>query len=126
MQLALTTDGDLDVAGGRRRFITGYDASKQAWRVSSRLFRAEWFLNRAAGFPWTQVVFVDRPSVLLIRAKLHEMALAIPGVVEVLGIEITQDRASRKLGGKVDARFDNGDVRRFSIYNPVIDLDGAP
>lgn len=125
MQLALTTGGDLDVSGGRRKFITGRDASKQAWRVGMRLFRGEWHLNRRAGFPWLEVVFTERPSLLQIRAKLTEMALTIPGVVEVTDVRVTPNAAARTLGGDVVARFDSGDVVRFQLYNPVVDVDGA-
>jgi hypothetical protein len=120
VQLALATTGDIDVSTGRRRFITGIEASRQAWQIAMRLFRGEWHLNRAAGFPWTQVVFVERPSLLTIRAKLHEMALKIPGIVEVLSVHLEVNGYT--LSGSVLARFENGDTVRFQVYDPSIQI----
>jgi hypothetical protein len=118
VQLALTSTGDIDVSTGRRKFITGIAASRQAWQIAMRLFRGECHLNRQAGFPWLQVVFNERPSLATIRAKLHEMALTIPGIVEVVAVRLTPN--GNTLEGEVEARWENGDTVRFELYDPTV------
>lgn len=80
---ALTSEGDLDLVGGRLVRVTGADAAAVTLRNKLRLFLGEWFRDIRLGIPYYQVVFVKNPNLNQIRAMFRRVILGTAPIAAV-------------------------------------------
>lgn len=104
--------GDLKLTNGQIT-LTPTLAVAVAQRLSIRLrfFLSEWFLNKRAGTPWFEQVFIKDPSVTGIRALLTKIATGTPGVESVQALEVDYDEDERSLAVPVfDVKCIDGSI----------------
>ncbi len=87
----------LDVTGSPI-LVTDAEAIGEHIRQRLKLFRSEWFLDKAAGVDWFTYILGRPPSELPIAESIIKAEIAAtPGVSEILEFSARYDRASRGL-----------------------------
>ena len=83
---------------GRRVFVTGADLIRQRWGIRARSIKGEWIIDKNAGIPYWEEIFIKRYSNQRIREIFREMSLATQGVIRVISISPGKvNPATRKL-----------------------------
>jgi len=116
MDIALNTDGDLDLANADLFFVTGIDSVAQSLRQMLRFFLAEWFLDETKGFPYFDEVFVKNPNAIVISSLFKTRILKNPGVLELLEFSLGIDTEIRALQVLFSVRTADGIIN----FNEVI------
>jgi hypothetical protein len=92
--------GDLFVAADGRAALTD-DASgettAQHVRIRLRMFKGEWFLNKALGIDYIGQVFVKNPNMAAIASIFKNTILGTPGVSSIVTYNQTFNPATRSL-----------------------------
>lgn len=107
----LLTDGDVVIQQKDLSLVSGDAATRQRLEQKLRLWQGEWFLDRAAGFPWLQEILGQRPRIQLVSALLRDLVARDPGVTEL--VELTADyssEAGRELQVTFRARLAGSDA----------------
>lgn len=103
--------GDLVITDGDFAWVTGIDAIEQDIRLSLSLFQEEWFLDLTAGVPYHQKILGQKPPRLLaIREIFRQQLLAVPGVLEVLALDVAFAANTRTLSVAWRVSTDEGDL----------------
>ncbi len=90
--------GDLVIEDGDFLWVTGIDAIEQDIRTALLMFKGEWFLNLEEGVPYHQSILGQKATNLpAIREIFRQQLLAIPGVLDVLTIEVSFAPRTRRL-----------------------------
>ena len=110
--IALDSNGDWDITGGRLSLIT--DAAECAQKVKARLsfHRGEWFLDLRQGVPYFEAFLVKNPDIDSIRQIVQRIILDTPGVKTLDSLVLDWDRRRRKLNFTFQARHDSGAIIR--------------
>jgi hypothetical protein len=108
--LALGTDGDLELEGGDLQLASGIEAVRQDATARLRFIRGEWFLDATVGLPYFTDVFVKAPDLARLRVLFGAELRATPGVGEVTDLALDFDRAARQLTWRFRATSDLGEV----------------
>lgn len=114
MDIALNSDGDLDLSGGDLRIATGSEAVAQYLRQKLRLFKAEWFLDESSGIDYHDEVFVKNPKAPIIDTIFKNEILSAPGVLELMEFSASLAGDTRELLLEFKARSEDGDIIDFS------------
>lgn len=90
---ALTTTGDLDIAGGGS-WVSGLDAIAQEVTIRLKTFLGEYFLDTARGLPWLAWTGdegnkMDAATLRQVEALVRAEAQETQGVVRVLPGQVT-------------------------------------
>lgn len=99
-------------ATGGLALTQSHDAVRQAVERMFALVEGEWFSDTRAGFPWFGQIFVKRPNLPALRDLFKQRIEAVPGVASVVRIELTVDKAARKLRVEYEATDDLGELFR--------------
>jgi hypothetical protein len=91
----LDDDGEIRIDGDGLHLVSGLPAVAQLIRIAILLFLGEWFLNLEKGMPWFQEILGQKFDAALIRQRLSERILAVPGVAEILSVAVSFDSESR-------------------------------
>lgn len=103
--------GDLVIEDGDFVWVTGLDAIEQDIRTALLMFMGEWFLDLTAGVPWHQSILGQKASNLpAIREIFRQQLLAIPGVLDVLSVEVTFAATTRRLTVSWQVSTDLGEL----------------
>lgn len=106
----LDTDGDLYIGPNGPELIRGIDGVAQLVAIAIRLWKGEWFLNLDAGVPWIQEILGKKFDAALIRQRLLEAVTKVPGVVEVLKLDVSFNASDRTLTVTHALRTEFGDT----------------
>lgn len=92
--------------------ITTTDAEELSQLITTRLqtYSGEAFSNRAIGIPYFEQVLIKNPNLPLIRSIIAAEVASIPGVRDVLRVDLTLDKLNRKLNGTIEVRSTAGEV----------------
>lgn len=95
-------------ARGKRdfRIVRGPDAIAQLVQMTFRTFLGESRYNRVAGIPWQQVIFQPGMTDTAVIVVLERFFLTIPGVLDVLSIDLSRDYETRKATGSATIRVE--------------------
>lgn len=88
--LVFTADGDLS-------FVSGTAAVAQEIKFALQLFREEWFLEPAAGFPWLQEVLGFKWDQTRLRGLFLEVIEGVESVKSVDRLALSFNENTRKL-----------------------------
>jgi hypothetical protein len=84
-------------------------------RQRLKLFKGEWFLDKAAGVDWFTYILGRPPSELPIAESVIKAEIAAtPGVSEILEFSATYDRASRGL--RIEW------VQILTVFDDILDI----
>lgn len=106
----LDTDGDIYIGPNGPEWISGIEGVTQLVAIAIQLFRGEWFLNLDAGVPYFQEILARKYDPVLARQRLLEEINTVPGVVEVLSLELEFEAATREMRVRVKLRTAFGDT----------------
>jgi len=88
---------DLVIENGDLVLVSGVDALEQDIRLQLGFFQGEWFLDESVGVPYYQSILVKNPNLIGIKELFRAKLLSIPGVDEVLSLNLTYTNATRTL-----------------------------
>jgi len=111
--------GDLDLATGTVRTISGPEYTAQKIRQRFRLLLGEWFLDKTKGVPWFQSVLVKNPNLELIKSLFRDELLRVPGIVGVKQVEAQYTPADRTLALAYVAVHASGATITEVVSSPV-------
>lgn len=106
--IALTTDGDLDLAGAALYLVTGADAIRQALQIKLRHFSGEWFLDTTFGVPWFSLL-EKGVDPRLVEDTVKRAIMEVDGVETLLQFGMQFDGATRTASIDFTVRVDGGD-----------------
>lgn len=94
MDIALNSQGDLDLTGNELHLLSGTDAIEQHWRIRLKSFAGDWLLDQRNGIPYYEQVLVKNPNMAVLRAIFHEASLGTPGIAEItlFTMDLSSDR----------------------------------
>lgn len=92
--LLLNSGGDLKINGSGDIMLT--ESVRQAVAIRLRWFFSEWRFAPDYGVPWFEDVLVKNPNDARIRQLIREECMAVEGVKDVRGIDLTVDSATRE------------------------------
>lgn len=96
MDLKLT-GGDLTIVNGDLALVVDTDAITQQVQISLRTFLGEWYRDPTVGMPYFTQVLIKSPDEAVIESLFRRACLAVPGVLDVIDLQLGFDRANRKL-----------------------------
>lgn len=119
IDLLIDGSGDLVLEGIDLQLVSGSRATAQRLTQKFRLFRGEWFLNRAAGVPWFENILGSKdPRSEIVSGILRTVILTDPGVAELTGFELGYAGLNRRLTVGMTARAVNGDPLALEV--PIV------
>jgi hypothetical protein len=113
-------DGDLVIP---LQHAAGVQAAKQGIRDRLLLFKGEWFLNLDVGVPWFQRILGKKFVEAIARSEIRAAILSYPAVADVPVLDLTFDRADRKLSVAFEARLVFDDLT--TTLKDSLDLEAA-
>lgn len=84
--------GDIDLTG---RTISGIEYARQKIEQVLSLILGEWFLDQGQGIPWFDMLAQKNPPYEYIRGTLRRAISAVPGIVDVPHLSITEPDSAR-------------------------------
>ena len=117
---ALNADGDIYLDGNSIALVS--DADEVAQHVSTRLrfFLNSWFLDRSAGTPWFEEIFVKPVNLANVESILKARVLGTDGVQSLERFAMTYDGQTRKLSVAMDATTIYGDISNLTLELGVV------
>lgn len=88
----------------------GTEAVAQALKIQLSMIRGEYLFDDTVGLPYFESILVKRPDIIGIRQIYRDAALAVPGVLDVLRVELTIDPRTRVLSGTLTVSTDFGEL----------------
>jgi len=120
MDIALTSDSDIDITGGTLSLVTERDAIAQHMRIRLRFFLGEWFLDRREGIPYFRDILIKNPSRAVVTSTLKRVMLETPGIAAVDKFALEIDRETRAGTITWEVTTDSGAVLTSDDYGPLI------
>lgn len=117
-KLDLTT-GDLDLSGGRLNLSSGQAGVAQGAMIRAKQIKGEWFLDQLKGVAYIEVKGIVTAQEALLgkpldraqfEAALRDVLAASPGVLEVVLLEVTQNKRTRTVRSRWQLRTAFGDT----------------
>ena len=111
-ELALDSNGDLDLEGGRLRVIHGSDALAQRIATRLRTIKGEWVFDRNIGTPWFQSILGGkaRARLGLIQQVIRQRIEDTQGVDRISSLRVQFDPNTRGLTVTGSVIAEGGDV----------------
>ena len=110
LDVQLDEDGDILIDEDGLHLTSGIEAVAQLCSIAVKLFKGEWFKDLDKGVPWFQEILGEKFDKILVEARLTETLVSVPGVVEVLSLDASFDRATRRVVVSGAVRTEFGDV----------------
>lgn len=105
-------DGDIvcdESTGWEVPFASGGVGIKQLIAIAIRLYLAEWFLDQDEGMPWFQEILGEKYDEGLLRKRLAERILGVPGVNTITSLVVAFDPSTRAVSVTYDVLSVFGD-----------------
>lgn len=106
--LRIIPAGDLDLAQGTTRIISGAEYATQRVRVSLDFFLGEWFLDTREGMPYFRDVLVMRPNEDTVQSVFRRGIMRTPGIVSVPTLTVDLDVRERIATIEFEAQYEDG------------------
>lgn len=108
--IALDADGDWDFAGADFTLVSGLAAIRQAVQIALSFFKGEWYGDTSLGVPYFQDVLVKGASPQILSSVFRKAILDVPGVLDLLSLDIAVDTSTRSLSVTFTASTDLGEI----------------
>jgi hypothetical protein len=105
--------GDLDTSAMGSR-ISGAEYAKQKIRQRLLFILGEWILDTRLGVPWFEEILVKNPDLRLIQARIRDVILSVPGMVNVQKAEAAVKDRNLSLAYIADYRDSAGSATLVS------------
>lgn len=93
---ALDSNWDMHLtAGNKIARVVGVDQVSQHIKERLQFFYEEWFLDRDAGLPWYQDIFVKPENLGLVEALIKKEIIETRGVKSLLEFSASFDKQTR-------------------------------
>ena len=106
---ALDDNGDWIVTTDVQ-FVRGVEAVVQLARIALALWQGEWFANLDLGVDYEGKILAYRFNSAVVRTEVRDALLGVPGIVELLKLEISFDASERRVSVVWRARTEFGDT----------------
>lgn len=97
LDIALTTDHDLDTSTLNLRLVDGADRVRQQLLIKLKLWVGEWFLDLEFGTPYLQQILGKQLTLSGALTALRKSILEVEGVRQIQSFEYTFSNSTRKL-----------------------------
>lgn len=111
----LDDDGDIYIGPNGPEWISGIEGVSQLVAIAIKLFKGEWFLNLDAGVPYFQEILARKFDRALTRQRLLEQIEKVPGVVQVLLLEVEFEATTRTMSVRIKLRTLFGDTEADTL-----------
>lgn len=111
---ALDDSGDMAVGGGDLSTVAGVAAVKQAVNITVKVILGEIFADQSIGIDYLNQILIKNPDPFVVRQLIRDRIVNIPDVTDVVGANLTVDRAARTGSIKYS-------IRTVYSTSPVID-----
>lgn len=101
---------DLDFKDGDLYLVDESESVQQALGQNLKLFQGEWFIDQSVGLPYIQSILDKNPSPQLLKAVFTKAILEVPGIIELLEFDLTQDTVTRTMTLSFKARTTSGEI----------------
>lgn len=119
VDLLVDDDNDIVFENGDLVLSTGIEAITQQCRIVMQMFQGEWFLNLDAGLPYWDQILGQKPNIAIQAATIYvrRELMLVDGVVDILKLETTFDKTSRRLtiSWQVDTEFGETPVDEIQL-----------
>lgn len=115
--IAIDENGEfLFDASGDLALVTDKNESiRQHLQQRLKTFKGEWFLNRFLGLPYLQTILIKNPNSNLVMALMTDYVLATPGVIKIVKIKLSLDKATREMSVDLKAMIASGDTVTLGV-----------
>ena len=107
--------GDIELANGTTRTITGAEYATQRVRVSLDFFLGEWFLDTREGMPYFRDVLVKNPNQDTVKSVFRRGIMRTPGIVSVPTLDVSLDVQRRVATITFEAQYEDGTLIPSSL-----------
>lgn len=95
MDIALTTDHDLQVSNFDLSLLTGVEAIRQRILIHLLTFKGEWFLDTDRGVPYYQTIFQKGITKEVVDSVIRQEITKVPGVKSISSFTSTHNNSTR-------------------------------
>jgi len=88
IDVKITKDGDIDLAGNAFELATGIDYIDQKLAIVLRSFLGDWFLDLSTGIPYFEDIFKKQYDPTRIESVLKTAILAVLGVNRITAFDL--------------------------------------
>lgn len=106
--IALASDGDLDVSAGDLSLLDGAARVRQQIQIKLKLWRGEWFLDTEFGTPYLSAILGKQLTLSGALAAIRQSILEIDGVIALDAFTYNYDARARSLSVTFTARTSYG------------------
>jgi len=106
---------DLVYSSGNFQMVRNLDERIQKVKQRYLEFFGEWFLDNTRGVPYFQFIFVKNSNIDLVNSTLMDVALSVPGILQLNSFALDYDDLSRQLTATLDATSTDGDITGLNI-----------
>lgn len=103
LDIALDSNGDLDVSSLDMRLIDKADRVRQQLKIKLKLWRGEWFLDTEFGTPYLQSILGKQLTLSGAITALKKSILEVDGVQRIDAFTYSFNREARTLGVSFEA-----------------------
>lgn len=101
------------------QLLTGLDAVAQMVDITLKTLLGEWFSDTTVGVPYFQEILVKAPNIPAIRQIFKQAIEGVDGIASVTTLDLTFDKANRKLIVSWAATTNLGAPLAGSVAQPV-------
>lgn len=106
--------------GGRLRYVEDDAATAQEIKTRILFFRGENFMDTREGVPYYDEILVKGVDLGRVREIFRKVIMSVPAVVDVPGLDLVLDNATRALTVTWEVRTTGGRVVRSADFPPLV------
>jgi hypothetical protein len=114
--IRLTDEDDIDISAGTLVVTAGVEAVRSAVRIRLQAFLGEWFADATIGTPWFQSILIKNPDPSVLNSVFRDRITGTLGVTSLTSLDLSYDRANRKLTVRFSATCD------FGVFDDAVTL----
>ncbi len=119
MDVALNTQGELDLTNGYVNLVNDVDAVAQHMKIRLGTFLGEWFLDTRIGIPYYRDVLVKNPNRLVVESIFRDVIINTNGISGIDGFTFNLDSSTRTLRIETTPILEDGTTFNF-IYEEMV------
>jgi hypothetical protein len=113
--ILLGNDGDIAIINNDITFTKGSQITLQKLKQKLKFFKSEWYLNNEAGIPYYEEILKKNVDLGKIEPIFIRAIQSVEEVVEILKLEITQDKIKRTLQINFAVRDVNSNIVEVTL-----------
>jgi hypothetical protein len=106
--IALASDGDLDVSAGDLSLVDGAARVRQQIQIKLKLWRGEWFLDTEFGTPYLPTILGKQLTLSGALAAIRKSIMEVDGVSAIDAFDYQYSASARSLAVQFTARTPYG------------------